>query len=83
MQANASNTIGNGGSSEQVWAEFQITSEDHADDLQTNHKEDYESIRKSSDLTPIEELVERQVTTTLEEQNNLNMNAPHDGKATI
>ena len=76
-QANASDTIGNGRSSEQVRAKFQIASEDHDDNLQTNHEKDSESNRKSSDLTPIEESDERQVTATLEEQNIPIINAPH------
>jgi len=58
-QTAANDTIGNGNSSDQVRAEFQITSEDREGESQTNREEDYESIRKSSDLTPLEGLGNR------------------------
>src|SRR5882724_8695820 len=68
LQAAASDTLGNGDSSDQVRAEFQIVSEDREGDPQTNREEDYESICKSSDLTPLEGSGNRRVNTTPEEQ---------------
>src|ERR1700729_1427979 len=56
IQAAASDTLGNGDSSEQVRAEFQIASEDRKGDPQSNCEEDTGSIRKSSDLTTVKGL---------------------------
>src|ERR1700683_2706373 len=83
IQAATSDTLGNGDSSDQVRAEFQIISEDRKGDPQTNHEEDYESICKSSDLTPLEGASNRQVNTTPDEQNVLGRSTPQEDKAEL
>jgi hypothetical protein len=81
LQAAASDTLGNGDSSDQVRAEFQITSEDREGDIQTNREEDYESIRKSSDLTPLEGSGNRRIITTPNERDVPGANAPQESEA--
>ncbi|KIM73026.1 hypothetical protein PILCRDRAFT_15580 [Piloderma croceum F 1598] len=82
-QATASNTLGNGDSSEQVRAEFQITSEDRKGDPQSNREEDTGSIHKSSDLTPVKGLEERRNTLLVEERSVPDTDAPQDGEAEL
>ena len=81
LQAATSDTLGNGDSSDQVRAEFQITSEDREGDFQTNRKEDYKSIRKSSDLTPLEGSRNRRIITTPDERDVLGANTPQESEA--
>jgi hypothetical protein len=83
IQAAVSDMLGNGASSDQVQAKFQIVSEDCKGDPQTNREEDYESIRKSSDQTPLEGSGNRRVNSTPEEQNVLDVNAPQNSEAEI
>jgi len=82
-QTTANNTIGNSDSSDQVWAEFQITSEDCEGNTQTNHEEDYESIRKSSDLTPLEGSGNRWENTTPSKQDIPGVSALWESEAKI
>ncbi|KIM91272.1 hypothetical protein PILCRDRAFT_1441 [Piloderma croceum F 1598] len=83
IQAAASDTLGNGDSSEQVRAEFQITSEDCEGDPQSNREEDTGSIRKSSDLTPVEGLDEHRTTPLVEERSVPDTDTPQDGEAEL
>jgi hypothetical protein len=81
LQAATSNTLGISDSSDQVRAEFQITSEDPKGNIQTNREEDYESIRKSSDLTPLEGSGNRRIITTPDERDVPGANAPQESEA--
>jgi hypothetical protein len=81
IQAATSDTLGNGDSSDQVRAEFQIASEDREGDIQTNREEDYESICKSSDLTPLEGSGNRRIITTPDERDVPGANAPQESEA--
>ncbi|KIM82396.1 hypothetical protein PILCRDRAFT_7797 [Piloderma croceum F 1598] len=83
IQAAASDTLGNGDSSEQVQAEFQITSEDCEGDPQSNREEDTGSICKSSDPTPVEGLDEHRTTPLIEEHSIPDTDAPQDGEAEL
>jgi hypothetical protein len=83
IQAAGSDTIGNGDSSEQVRAKFQITSEDCEGNPQSNREEDTGSICKSSDLTPVEGSDERRTHPLSEECNVPDTDAPHDGEAEL
>jgi hypothetical protein len=83
IQAAASDTLGNGDSLGQARAEFQITSEDREGDPQSNREEDTGSIRKSSDLTPVEGSDECRTQLLSEERNVPDMDAPHDGEAEL
>jgi hypothetical protein len=83
IQAAASNTLGNSDSSEQIQAEFQITSEDPKGDPQSNREKDTGSICKSSDLTPVEGSDERRTNPLIEERNILDTDALHDGEAEL
>ena len=73
----------NGDSLGQARAKFQITSEDCEGDPQSNCKEDTRSIRKSSDLTPVEGSDERRTQLLSEEHNVPDTDAPHDGEAEL
>ncbi|KIM72171.1 hypothetical protein PILCRDRAFT_16385 [Piloderma croceum F 1598] len=83
IQATTSDTLGNGDSSEQVRAKFQITSEDCKGNPQSNREEDTGSIRKSSDLTPVEGLDERRTTLLIEEHSVPDTDTLHDGEAEL
>jgi hypothetical protein len=83
IQAAASDTLGNGDSSGQTRAKFQITSEDREGDPQSNREEDIGSIRKRSDLTPVEGSDERRTNPLIEERNILDTDALHDGEAEL
>jgi len=62
---------------------FQITSEDCEGNTQTNHEEDYESIRKSSDLTPLEGSGNRWENTTPSKQDIPGVSALWESEAKI
>ncbi|KIM85626.1 hypothetical protein PILCRDRAFT_5298 [Piloderma croceum F 1598] len=65
---------------------IQATASDTLDregDPQSNHEEDIGSIRKSSDLTPVEGLDEHRTTLLVEECSVPDTDAPQDGKAEL
>jgi hypothetical protein len=76
-----SDTLGNSDSSDQVRAKFEIASEDRESDIQTNRKEDYKSIRKSSDLTPLEGSGNRRIITTPDKRDVPGANALQESEA--